>query len=154
MTNGLRLRAAGVQLIALAALVVLAGVARERLPLDPLYSLKAAAAFAVIAALVIAFIDTGTHPFAQFGPANGVTLGRATFVALVAALIGERTEPFLASVAASAALAVTLSPLLPLKVPLRLKLVGRSSGRVEGLVGSVPTRLKRWAAREALPTKL
>jgi phosphatidylglycerophosphate synthase len=108
MTDGLRLRAAGVLLMALAALVVLAGVARTRLPLEPFYSLKAAAAFAVIAALVVVFIDTGTHPFAQFGSANQVTTGRAVFVALVVAAIGEPATAAVAAGAAAAGVAVTV----------------------------------------------
>jgi phosphatidylglycerophosphate synthase len=108
MTDGLRLRAAGVQLIALAALVVLAGVARARLPLDQLYSLKAAAAFTVIAALVVVFIDADAHPFAQFGSANQVTTGRAVFVALVMGAIGEPATAAVAAGAAAAAMAVTM----------------------------------------------
>jgi hypothetical protein len=108
MTNGLRLRAAGVQLIALAALVVLAGVARARLPLDQLYSLKAAAAFTLIAALVVVFIDADAHPFAQFGSANQVTTGRAVFVALVVGAIGEPATAAVAAGAAAAGMAVTM----------------------------------------------
>jgi phosphatidylglycerophosphate synthase len=107
MPNGLRLRAAGVQLIALAALVVLSGVARARLPLDQLYALKAAAAFVMIATLVVVFIDGRTHPFAQFGSANQVTTARAVFAALVVGAIGEHATAAVAAGAAAAGAAVT-----------------------------------------------
>jgi phosphatidylglycerophosphate synthase len=108
MTDGLRLRTAGVQLIALAVLVVLAGVARARLPLGQLYSLKAAAWFAVIGTLAIVFINAGTHPFKQFGPANQVTTVRAVFVALVVGAIGGPATAAVAAGAASAGVAVTV----------------------------------------------
>lgn len=107
MTRGLRLRAAGVQLIALAALVVLSGVAGARLPLDQLYALKAAAAFVTIATLVVVFIDRSTHPFAQFGAANQVTTARAVFAALVVGAIGEPSAAAVAAGAAAAGVAVT-----------------------------------------------
>jgi phosphatidylglycerophosphate synthase len=108
MTDGLRLRTAAVQLIALAALVVLAGVASARLPLGQLYSLKAAAWFAVIGTLAIVFINAGTHPFKQFGPANQVTTVRAVFVALVVGAIGGPATAAVAAGAAGAGVAVTV----------------------------------------------
>ena len=108
MTDGLRLRTAGVQLIALAVLVVLAGAARAQLPLGQLYSLKAAAWFAVIGTLAIVFINAGTHPFRQFGPANQVTTLRAVFVALVVGAIGGPATAAVAAGAASAGVAVTV----------------------------------------------
>jgi phosphatidylglycerophosphate synthase len=108
MPDGLRLRAAAVQLIGLAALVVLAGVARTRLPLGELYSLKAAAWFGVIATLAVVFISGDTHPFARVGPANLVTTARAVFVALVVGSIGEPASPAVAATAAVAALAATI----------------------------------------------
>src|SRR5262249_13481537 len=108
MTDGLRLPAAAVQLIGFAALVVLAGVARTRLPLGELYSLKAAAWFAVIATFAVVFISADTHPFKRLGPANQMTTARAVLVALVVGAIGEQASPAVSASAAGASLAVTM----------------------------------------------
>jgi phosphatidylglycerophosphate synthase len=64
-----------------------------------LYALKAAAVFAVIVAIVRAFVATH-HPFPAFGLANQVTIVRALLVALVAGLIGEPHLPAYATAAA------------------------------------------------------
>jgi phosphatidylglycerophosphate synthase len=108
MPDGLRVRAAALQLIGLAAVVVLAAGARARLPLGELYPLKSAAWFAVIATLSVVFIGDDTHPFTRLGPANRVTTARAVLVAFVAGAIGEPASPVLAASAAAAALAVTI----------------------------------------------
>ena len=108
MTEGLRIRAAAVQLIGLAALVVLAGVARTRLPLGELYFLKSVVWFAAIATLAVIFISENSHPFRRLGPANQVTTARAVLVALVVGAIGEHVSPAVGASAAGASLAVTL----------------------------------------------
>jgi phosphatidylglycerophosphate synthase len=108
MTDVLRLRAAGVQLIALAAVIVLAGVVRVQLQLDQQYVLKAAAVFTVIGTFAVLFVDAGTHPFTQFGRANQVTTGRAVFVALVVGAIAEPVTSAVAAGAAAAGVAVTM----------------------------------------------
>jgi phosphatidylglycerophosphate synthase len=108
MPEGLRVRAAALHLIALAAVVVLAVAARAQLPLGELYPLKSAAWFAVIATFAVVFIGDDTHPFNRLGPANRVTTARAVFVAFVAGAIGEPASPVLATSAAGAALAVTM----------------------------------------------
>jgi phosphatidylglycerophosphate synthase len=108
MPEGLRVRAAALQLIGLAAVVVLAVGVRGQLPLGDLYPLKAAAWFAVIATLAVVFIGDDTHPFTRLGPANRVTTARAALVAFVAAAIGEPASPVVAASAAGAALAVTM----------------------------------------------
>jgi len=108
MPDGLRVRAAALHLIGLAAVVVLAVGARARLPLGELYPLKAAAWFAAIATFAVVFIGDDTHPFNRLGPANRVTAARAVFVAFVAAAIGEPASPMLAASAAAAGLAVAM----------------------------------------------
>lgn len=92
---------------ALCAVVALAVLAREALTLSAAYPPTATIVLAVVVAVMASRINERNHPFAEFGPANGVTLGRATFVALVAAMIGERTEPIVAAAAAAAATAAT-----------------------------------------------
>ncbi len=79
--------AAVIALTAVALAAVAAFVARE-LALGPLYVWKALAVFAAVAVLVLA--NLGAHPFPRFGPANQVTLARAAFMALAAALLGEQ----------------------------------------------------------------
>jgi phosphatidylglycerophosphate synthase len=108
MPEGLRVRAAALQLIGLAAVVILAAGARAQLPLGELYPLKSAAWFAVIATLAVVFIGDDTHPFNRLGPANRVTTARAVLVAFVAGAIGEPASPVLAASVAAAALAVTM----------------------------------------------
>jgi len=73
-----------IALMAVALAAAAAMIARE-LALGPAYVAKALAAFAVVAALVLAHLGAH-HPFARFGPANQLTLGRAALVALLAAL--------------------------------------------------------------------
>jgi phosphatidylglycerophosphate synthase len=70
------------------------------------YALKATAAFAAIAAVVV-FRRRAFHPFDRFGLANQVTLTRALLVALAAGLIGEARVPALAAAAAGLGLAAT-----------------------------------------------
>jgi len=108
MTDGLRRRAAAVQLIGLVVLVLLAEVARAQLPLGELYSLKSAAWFAVIATLAVVFISDDNHPFTRLGPANHVTTARAVLVALVVGAMGEQASPAVAASAAGAGVAVTV----------------------------------------------
>jgi phosphatidylglycerophosphate synthase len=107
MTDGLRRRAAAVQLIGLAFVIVLAWAARAELPLSGLYALKSAAWFVVIATLAVVFVSDETHPFSRMGPANQVTTARAVFVALVVGAIGEQSSAALAGAAAGAGLTVT-----------------------------------------------
>jgi len=108
MPEGLRVRAAALHLIGLAAVVAVAAGAHAWLPLGELYPLKSAAWFAVIATLSVVFIGDDTHPFTRLGPANRVTTARAVLVAFVAGAIGEPASPVLAASAATAALAVTV----------------------------------------------
>jgi phosphatidylglycerophosphate synthase len=95
------------KLVALAAVVALAGAARAALPLGDAYALKAAVLFAGVTGLSIGFLQQH-HPFERFGPANQITTLRAMLVALVAALVGEARVPAIATAAVAASLAVTL----------------------------------------------
>lgn len=131
MTDGLRLRAAGVQLIALAALVVLAGVARAQMPVGQLYLLKAAASFTAIAALAVVFINAGRHPFKQFGQANQVTTARAVFVALVVGAIGEPVTAAVAAGAAGASVAVTAMDAVDGWIARRSRMTSRFGARFD-----------------------
>jgi phosphatidylglycerophosphate synthase len=70
---------------------VIAELCILHLALDPAYLLKAVAVFAVGAAVVLLGLPRH-HPFASFGAANQVTLGRGMLVALLAGLIGERSD--------------------------------------------------------------
>ncbi len=72
------------------------------LALDPEYLGKTVAVFAAIAAAVL-FGLPGYHPFASFGVANQVTLGRGVLVALLAGLIGERGDSRVAELAVALA---------------------------------------------------
>jgi len=74
-------------------------IAIDLLP-GSLYGLKAAAVFAVVLAIIRAYLARH-HPFPAFGPANQVTTVRVALVALVAGLIGE---PRAAAYATSAAI--------------------------------------------------
>jgi phosphatidylglycerophosphate synthase len=104
----LRASAAATGLAALAALIVLATIARGALPLGPLYAVKAATAFAAAMLLSIGFLWQ-QHPFARFGAANQITTVRALLAALVVSLIGEpQTAPIAASAAAASALVTLL----------------------------------------------
>ena len=108
MLNSLRARAAAAGVLALCGAVALAGLAREVLALSAAYPATATIILAVVVVEMTLRINERNHPFAEFGLANAVTLARATFVALVTAAIGERSEPAIAAVAAATAIAVTL----------------------------------------------
>lgn len=95
------------KLIALGAVVAVAGAARAALPLGDAYALKAAVLFSAIIGLSIGFLQQH-HPFERFGPANQITTVRAMVVALVAALTGEPRVPAIATAAVAASLAVIL----------------------------------------------
>lgn len=71
-----------------AGVVVVAVVIRPWLQASPGYPWTAAAAFAVMMTVVVATVRAH-HPFAQFGPANHVTMIRAALVALSGALLVE-----------------------------------------------------------------
>jgi phosphatidylglycerophosphate synthase len=83
--------------IALAALIVLAAAAARGLALGPAYVPKVAAAFTLIAMLVLAGL--AAHPFGRFGAANRVTLARAAATSLLAGLLGEGAGPAVATLA-------------------------------------------------------
>ncbi len=108
MLKSLRGRAAGTAAVALAAALAVAEGARVMLALDAWYPLYAAACFAVIGATAVSRIDASNHPFDTVGAANQVTMARAVFVALLAALVGQRGDPMIAGAAAAAAATVTL----------------------------------------------
>jgi len=137
MPDGLRARAAAVQLIALAALVPLAVAARARLPLGAFYPVKSAACFILIAVIVVVFAGGGTHPFRQFGAANQVTTARAMVVALVAGAIGEPAAPAVAATAAGAGLAVTIMDGLDGWMARRSRMPSLSAARFEMEVDAI-----------------
>ena len=91
-------------------LLVVTGVAlavRPWLQLGAMYPGKAAALFAAMTA--IAFGSVGAHhPYPRLGPANHVTMIRATLVVLITSLIGEPEIPRVAGVAAAAAAVMTV----------------------------------------------
>jgi phosphatidylglycerophosphate synthase len=76
--------------------------------LDPAYLVKALAVFATGAAVVLVGLPKH-HPFASFGAANQVTLARGVLVALLAGLIGERSDT--GAPALAVALATTVAVL-------------------------------------------
>lgn len=86
--------------IGFAAVGLSAAAASQAFGLGPMFVSKAVAGFALVAAMVFATL-TDHHPFARFGWANHVTLARAVFVALLAALIGEGDGPRLTAFAAT-----------------------------------------------------
>jgi phosphatidylglycerophosphate synthase len=108
MPNTLRGRAAAMGIAALCGVVALALLAREALALSAAYPLTATIVLAAVVAEMTVRINARNHPFAEFGPANSVTLVRATLVALVTAMIGERRAPIIAASAAAAAIAATV----------------------------------------------
>ena len=82
---------------------VLARIGAAALGLEGDYLLKAVALFVTGAALVLAGVGRH-HPYRTFGAANQVTVARGVLVALLAALVGERTDtgaPALATVLAA-----------------------------------------------------
>ena len=70
---------------------VIAGLCTVHLGLDAAYLAKTVAVFVTVAAVVL-FGLPRHHPFASFGAANQVTLVRGVLVALLAGLIGERSD--------------------------------------------------------------
>jgi phosphatidylglycerophosphate synthase len=70
---------------------VIAQLCTLHLALEPAYVPKTVAVFAAGAALVLIGLPRH-HPFAVFGAANQVTVARGVLVALLAGLIGERTD--------------------------------------------------------------
>jgi phosphatidylglycerophosphate synthase len=70
---------------------VIAQLCTLQLALEPVYLPKTVAVFAVGAALVLIGLPRH-HPFKRFGAANQVTVVRGVLVALLAGLIGERTD--------------------------------------------------------------
>jgi phosphatidylglycerophosphate synthase len=81
-------------------------VARSWLPAGALYPWKAAALFAAMTAIALAF--AGEHPFSRLGPANRVTIIRAMLVALTAGLTGEPETPRVAATAVAMAATAAL----------------------------------------------
>jgi phosphatidylglycerophosphate synthase len=89
----LRVSAMATQAIGLAAVVVIGIAARGvGLPVSVWYPLKAGAVFIVIMGVALNRLHRH-HPHESFGPANQVTTLRSALVALVAALIGEGSDP-------------------------------------------------------------
>jgi phosphatidylglycerophosphate synthase len=103
----LRTSAVATKLTALAVVATLAAAARAGLPVSALYALKAPAAFAVVMAVSIGFLQQH-HPFARFGAANQMTTVRVLIVSLVVSLIGEPQTAAIAASAAAASLVVAM----------------------------------------------
>jgi phosphatidylglycerophosphate synthase len=70
---------------------VIAQLCTIHLALEPAYLAKSVAVFAAGAAVVLIGLPRH-HPFATFGAANQVTVVRGMLVALLAGLIGERSD--------------------------------------------------------------
>jgi phosphatidylglycerophosphate synthase len=87
---------------------VIAQLCAIDLGLDPAYLAKTVAVFATGAAVVLIGLPRH-HPFASFGAANQVTLARGVLVALLAGLIGERSDT--GAVVLAVALATTVAVL-------------------------------------------
>jgi phosphatidylglycerophosphate synthase len=87
---------------------VIAQLCAIDLKLDSAYLAKTVAVFAAGAAVVLIGLPRH-HPFASFGAANQVTLARGVLVALLAALIGERSDT--GAVVLAVALATTVAVL-------------------------------------------
>ena len=107
MANSLRASAVTTAFVGLVAVICLSLLIRSELELSDLYPLKAAAIFASVMLIAIAFLGDN-HPFARLGAANHITTARAVLVALVASLPGEPRLPIVTAVAAAASLVVTV----------------------------------------------
>src|SRR5665213_3357744 len=98
-------------LVGILPAAVMTGVAgaflTHRLGLGVAYPEKALAVFAAGAALVLWRLPKH-HPFGAFGAANQVTVSRGALVALLAALIGERTGAGVPLFATAAAVTVAV----------------------------------------------
>jgi phosphatidylglycerophosphate synthase len=104
----LRDSAMATQGIALAAVVAIGVTARNiGLPVSAWYALKAGALCAGMMWLALQRLPNH-HPHASFGPANQVTTLRSALVALMAALIGEESNPAAAFAVMTALTAVAL----------------------------------------------
>lgn len=88
----LRLLAAGAAGCVAAALAGIAG--RSSLPLGPRFPATASAIVAALTAAAIVLPDE--HPFDRIGPANVVTIVRATIVALLGSVVFEPRSPLIA----------------------------------------------------------
>jgi phosphatidylglycerophosphate synthase len=108
MPNSPQGRAAALAVIGLIASVALAAFARLFLPLGAAFPLKSAICFAIVGMIAAGRINAANHPFGELGPANHVTTARAVFVALLAASIGESSEPLFQAAAAATAGVVTV----------------------------------------------
>jgi phosphatidylglycerophosphate synthase len=82
--------------IAWIAVAGLALLGRSTFDLGGTYSVKALAVFTVATLLTLKHVGQH-HPFGRFGAANQITTVRVAVVALLAALIGERAEPTIAT---------------------------------------------------------
>jgi phosphatidylglycerophosphate synthase len=89
------------------AVGVIAQLCAIDLGLDTAYLAKAVAVFAAGAAVVLIGLPRH-HPFASFGAANQVTLARGVLVALLAGLIGERSDTGAADLAVALATTVAV----------------------------------------------
>jgi phosphatidylglycerophosphate synthase len=87
---------------------VIAQLCSIHFALEPAYLAKAVAVFAAGAAVVLIGLPKH-HPFASFGAANQVTVARGVLVALLAGLIGERSDT--GAPALAVALATTVAVL-------------------------------------------
>jgi phosphatidylglycerophosphate synthase len=106
MPHSVRLSAAATEAVVLAGVTIAAMVVRAAFDLTDWYVVKAVAAFALAAILILSRIERH-HPFERFGPANQITTVRAGLVALAAGAVGEATVDGVAACAAGAALLVT-----------------------------------------------
>jgi phosphatidylglycerophosphate synthase len=79
-------------LLGMVAVAALAVVAERWIETGPWYPLRAAGLFATMMAIA-ATVAGAQHPLPRFGPANRVTMVRAMFVSLVAALLAEPVTP-------------------------------------------------------------
>jgi phosphatidylglycerophosphate synthase len=93
--------------LGLAAVLVIAWLARWWLRPGEWYPAKAAAVFATMMGIAFGLVRDH-HPFERFGPANAVTTLRAVLVSLIVGLIGEAAAGRIAAVATAVAVSVTV----------------------------------------------